>query len=252
MGIVLDLKDERLPPVLPSTVPLAWTAARMDALDREIRSVFRRRELMMPDDVRGNRRSLRVAVRRDGWPTLARTRGKVMFVMANREPYRSRYLAGHPSLRNRVLFTNSKPTRPDAAFIEANDPRGAGARRIRRLVHRGFLVRTRADADTVEARVNDTARARRALASGAQWVSTDTRRPGWPRPSAAHTSSSSRPAGSRAATRSPPRRAALSGWRVEAQRSRRTGGRQRSQRSVPGRHTLRRHALHRAARRAWS
>lgn len=182
LGIVLDLKDRRLPPVLPSTVPLAWTAARMDGLDREIRSVFRRRELLMPDDVRGNRRSLRIAVRRDGWPALARTRGKVMFVMANREPYRSRYLAGHPSLRNRVLFTNSKPTRPDAAFIEANDPRGAGARRIRRLVRRGFLVRTRADADTVEARIDDTARARRALASGAQWVSTDYPAPGMAAP----------------------------------------------------------------------
>lgn len=182
LGIVLDLKDQRLPPVLPSTAPLTWTAARMDALDREIRSVFRRRELLMPDDVRGNRRTLRTAIRRDGWPTLARARGKVMFVMANRNPYRSRYLRGHPGLRNRVMFTNSTPAGPDAAFIEAHDPRGVGARRIRRLVRRGFLVRTRADSDTVEARVNDTARARRAFASGAQWVSTDYPAPGMAAP----------------------------------------------------------------------
>jgi hypothetical protein len=40
-------------------------------------------------------------------------------------------------------------------------------------VNQGFLVRTRADADTVEARVNDTTRRDRALASGAQYVSTD-------------------------------------------------------------------------------
>jgi len=44
---------------------------------------------------------------------------------------------------------------------------------ITRDVKAGFLVRTRADADTVEARKNDTARREKALASGAQYVSTD-------------------------------------------------------------------------------
>jgi hypothetical protein len=45
--------------------------------------------------------------------------------------------------------------------------------RIQRLVKAGFLVRTRADADTVEARTNDTRRRAKALASGAQFISTD-------------------------------------------------------------------------------
>ncbi len=173
LAILLELKDAPLPPGLPGTVPLAWTAARMDALDAEIRSVFPRRRLIVPDDVRGRRRSLRSAVLNDGWPTLARARGKVMFLMDNQGPYRSRYLAGHPSLRGRVLFTNSAPSRPDAAFLEVNDPRGAHQRRIRRLVRQGFVVRTRADKDTAEARGNDTTRAEAGLASGAQWVSTD-------------------------------------------------------------------------------
>jgi hypothetical protein len=101
-----------------------------------------------------------------------------MFLMANRDPYRSRYLSGHPSLRNRVLFTNSAPGRADAAFVDVDDPRKAGAQRIRRLVRRGYMVRTRADADTVEARANDTRRATRALNSGAHWVSTDYPAPG--------------------------------------------------------------------------
>ncbi len=173
LAIVLDLKDQPLPPALAATVPLPWTAARMDALDEEIRSVFGRRELIVPDDVRGRRRSLRTAVVRDGWPTLSRARGRVMFLMANRDPYRSRYLAGHPGLAGRILFTNSSPGRSDAAFIEESDPRGVRERRIRRLVRRGFLVRTRADADTIEARANDMRRAGSALASGAHWVSTD-------------------------------------------------------------------------------
>lgn len=173
LAIVLEFKDAALPPGLPAAVPLPWTAARMDDVDREIRSVFRRRQLITPDDVRRGRRTLRTAVVRDGWPTLARARGRVMFLMANRDPFRSRYLSGHRSLAGRVMFTNSTPGRPDAAFVEGNDPRGPGARRIRRLVRRGFVVRTRADADTVEARANELRRATRALASGAQWVSTD-------------------------------------------------------------------------------
>ena len=37
----------------------------------------------------------------------------------------------------------------------------------------GYVVRTRADADTVEARSGDTTPRDAALASGAQWVSTD-------------------------------------------------------------------------------
>jgi len=40
-------------------------------------------------------------------------------------------------------------------------------------VKAGFVVRTRADADTVEARSNDTTRRDAALQSGAQYVSTD-------------------------------------------------------------------------------
>jgi hypothetical protein len=45
--------------------------------------------------------------------------------------------------------------------------------RIARDVRAGFLVRTRADEDTVQARTNDTAHRDTALHSGAQAVSTD-------------------------------------------------------------------------------
>jgi len=43
----------------------------------------------------------------------------------------------------------------------------------RRVVAEGFVVSTRADADTIEARDNNTGPRDAALASGAQWVSTD-------------------------------------------------------------------------------
>ena len=50
--------------------------------------------------------------------------------------------------------------------------------RIRDEVAAGYVVRTRADADTFQARANDTTQRDAAIASGAQWVSTDYEVPG--------------------------------------------------------------------------
>jgi hypothetical protein len=44
---------------------------------------------------------------------------------------------------------------------------------IQERVKQGFLIRTRADADTREARSGETVRREAALASGAQFISTD-------------------------------------------------------------------------------
>jgi calcium-dependent phosphoinositide phospholipase C len=63
-------------------------------------------------------------------------------------------------------------TDPDAAVMVVNDPLSDAAR-IRDLVSAGFIVRTRADADTVQARSGDTSMRDAAFASGAQFVSTD-------------------------------------------------------------------------------
>jgi hypothetical protein len=98
-----------------------------------------------------------------------------MFLMDNGGGYRTDYLAGHPNLEGRVLFTNANPGDPDAAFVKRNDPFAAD---IPDLVAAGYVVRTRADADTVEARENNTGPRDQALASGAQWVSTDYQAPG--------------------------------------------------------------------------
>ena len=146
-------------------------------LEKEIRSVFPRRELITPDNVRRPGKTLEQSVLRHGWPTLAASRGKVMFLMDNAGAYRDSYIAGNPSLQRRILFTNSTPGQPDAAFVERNDPVGSAAD-IQALVKRGYVVRTRADADTVQARGGDTTDRDAALADGAQWVSTDYPVPG--------------------------------------------------------------------------
>jgi hypothetical protein len=161
-------------PFLRPVTPLPWTSARMDTIDADIRSVFEPGELITPDDVRGDHPTLEDAVLSQGWPTLAAARGKTLFLMDNTGAYRVSYLAGHPSLAGRVLFTNSTPGQPDAAFVEENDPTGAtNQARIQNEVRRGYVVRTRADVDTAQARTNDTSMRDAALASGAQWVSTD-------------------------------------------------------------------------------
>ncbi len=171
--IMVDVEaEEDIVPITGATIPLPITTAMLDRIDGEIRAVFPARQLIVPDDVRGQHATLEEAVRTDGWPTLRQARGRILFVLDNGGAAKEKYIDGHPSLRGRVLFTSSEPGEPEAAFIKLNDPIG-DFDHIRDVVAQGFVVRTRSDADTVEARANNTMPRDMALASGAQWVSTD-------------------------------------------------------------------------------
>ena len=167
--ILVETKENDLPPAYHAVTTEKFTSTTFDALDAEILSVFPRSAVITPDDVRSNEDTLEAAVRRHGWPTLSEARGKVVFLMDQR-PVGRVYLQGHPSLRGRVLFTNAQAGEPDCAFIEEND---GPPETITALVRKGYLVRTRTDADTQEARQNQTARRDAAIASGAQLLSTD-------------------------------------------------------------------------------
>jgi hypothetical protein len=174
VAINIQFKDGPLIfPVDDQAVPEKWTTEAMDGLDDEIRSVFEDDQLITPDDVRGDHATLNEAVLAKDWPTLGESRGKVMFLMINPEPYRSIYLEGHDGLEGRILFTNAEPGQPDASYIGLDDPLADGGVMISDLVDRGYLVRTRADADNVEVETGSDDRLRAALASGAQWISTD-------------------------------------------------------------------------------
>jgi len=70
------------------------------------------------------------------------------------------------------MFVTADEASPLAAFLVIADPQKEGAQ-IRQAVASGFMVVTRADADTREARANKTARRDAAFASGAQIVQTD-------------------------------------------------------------------------------
>lgn len=153
-------------------IPEAFTAPVLDQLDQVILETIGRKHLLIPDDVRGKAKTLEAAVLAGNWPTMKSARGKFLFVLDETGAKRATYLAGHPSLEGRMLFTNSEPNTPDAAFMILNDAIDDGPK-IRAMVQKGYLVRTRADADTKQARTNDYHDFEAAQASGAQIITTD-------------------------------------------------------------------------------
>jgi hypothetical protein len=70
------------------------------------------------------------------------------------------------------MFTNSDEGDPEAAWFNVNSDLSDEGR-IRELVNAGYMVRTRADADTQQARDDDYTLQEAAFASGGQFVSTD-------------------------------------------------------------------------------
>ena len=176
--ILVEAKDDAIvdPANLGFVVPAPFDLTALNEIDREVRSVFAPGDLITPDDVRHGAATLEQAVLSGtGWPTVGASRGKVMFMLDN-ESKAALYAQGHPSLSGRVLFSPTNPGTPESAFIKDNDPLGADGlewQRIQGYVARGYVVRTRADADTIQARTGDTTMRDAALNSGAQWVSTD-------------------------------------------------------------------------------
>ena len=173
--ITLNAKDDTLDrPAF--AVPRPFDSTAFAALDAEIRSVFGPDQLITPDDVRGTAPTLRAAVRDGQWPRLSAARGQVMLVLDETGRKLEAYRRGHPSLRGRAMFADAPAESPEAAFHIVNQPVEQGDR-IRRLTEAGYMVRTRADANTVEARTGATKRRDAAFASGAHVVSTDYYRP---------------------------------------------------------------------------
>jgi hypothetical protein len=168
--ILLELKDGT--DVAEQTRPASFDKAQLTALESEILSVFSSERILAPDDVRRGEATLPEALRKHGWPKLESARGKVMFALDNEGPVRELYLEGHPALQGRLLFVSVTEEHPAAAWMKVNEVFDSFDR-IQSLVKAGFLVRTRADVGTREARSNDPTRRDKAFASGAQFISTD-------------------------------------------------------------------------------
>lgn len=160
-GLGVDLQD-----------PLQMTPELFADLEAEVLSVFSRERMITPDEIRGEHTTLDQAVRSDGWLSLDAARGRVLFAVTGTEQSLDVYRTDAPALEGRLFFTSAEIGEPDGAFTVLNDPIAEQVQ-IAEALAAGYLVRTRADADTVEARSGDTSRRDAALASGAQYVSTD-------------------------------------------------------------------------------
>lgn len=145
-------------------------------LDAEIFKFLGRDKIITPDQIRGKYKTLREAVLAQNWPTLDAARGKFMFLLLPAGGA-AIYTKDRPSLEGRAMFMRSTPDDEFGAFL-LMDNALVREEEIKKNVALGFMVRTRADIETLEAKTNDLTRAEAAFRSGAQVVSTDFYKPG--------------------------------------------------------------------------
>ena len=168
--ILINSVDQTPAPYWPYDAKFDQTG--VDALNIDVEQVIGADRVVTPDEVRGAYPTLRDAVLAKAWPTLARLRGKFIFVLDGNGDHERYLRTGHASLKGREMFGWFDEDAPEAAFFNIQDP-VKNLPLIHRLVGLGYMVRTRADADTVEARRHDGGRMKAALSSGAQIISTD-------------------------------------------------------------------------------
>jgi hypothetical protein len=160
-------------PIFP--VGLPFTKGAVDSVDQEIIDVFGAfsSQVFRPDDLRGSHANVREAIMTDGWPTVAEMRGKIIFILYDNE----NYTTGHPNLEGRQMFQFADDEHsPNAAFIQEDDA-GRNFARVQSLVNAGFIVRSRTDEETKQARNGSTQMREEAFTSGAQILSTDYYKP---------------------------------------------------------------------------
>jgi Phosphoinositide phospholipase C, Ca2+-dependent len=152
--ISFNLKDEKVAG-LPDPAP--FDGGAMDRLDNVLRQALGE-TLLQPGSIGpGN------------WPRVDAVRGRFLLILDEQGPKLDLYVS---KWRERPMFVNVPADHPAAAVMILNEP-VAEFDHIQAMVRQGFLVRTRADADTREARSGDTTRRDAAFASGAQAISTD-------------------------------------------------------------------------------
>ncbi len=167
--ITLEAKDDSIKRA-GFTAPERFTEKTLNELDKTILDNLGKENLIMPDMVRGKSATLESAVLHGNWPTLKAAKGKFLIVLDDHARKRAAYIAGHPSLKGRAMFANADAGTPEAAMMIRNDPKDP---QIKELVKKGYIIRTRADADTQQARTNDRSDFTAACNSGAQIITTD-------------------------------------------------------------------------------
>lgn len=168
--ITLEPKDGKANQL--GTEPEHYTSKLFDDLDNELKKYLGKDKVITPDDIRGTYKTLNEAVLNKNWPKVKSAKGKFVFVLDNSSENRDLYAKDHPSLKGRMIFTNATPGSPESAILFINEPQ-KDSPKIQDLVKQGYIIRTRADADTMEARSDDYSRFEKAKESGAQIITTD-------------------------------------------------------------------------------
>ncbi|MDI1434552.1 Ca2+-dependent phosphoinositide-specific phospholipase C [Polyangium sorediatum] len=163
--ILLDLKD-----LAPSADTIE---ASFGTLHEVILGVWPQKRIVTPDEVQGDHATLGEAVKTEGWPTLGKLRGRVIFTMYNlTDGFGIAYARGGTSLAGRLAFTRTVPTDPHAAWTLYDDPIVTKVL-IDEAAAANMLIRTRAEIDLDAALAGNTSLRDAALASAAHFITTD-------------------------------------------------------------------------------
>ncbi|WP_158974818.1 phosphatidylinositol-specific phospholipase C1-like protein [Cellulophaga sp. L1A9] len=166
--ITLEPKDSDIS--VFGTLTEEFTFELFEALDAEIFMYLGKDKIITPDIVREDYTTLEEAVLDHNWPSIESGKGKFLFILDDNDRKKELYKKGHPNLKGRVAFVNEAAGSPLAAAMILNDPNNP---LIPKLVEKGYLIRTRADAGTKQARTNDYSNFEAAKKSGAQIITTD-------------------------------------------------------------------------------
>jgi hypothetical protein len=140
------------------------------ALDKEIFDVLSADNIFQPNDLKANFPNIKERLNQQGWPLLKDCLGKIIFILEgnNQDLYEKSGI-------DRPMFVYNPPNGENTAFVVKNDP--IGHEQEIELLTQKYIVRTRSDAGTMEARANDYKRFNAAIKSGAQIISTDYYKP---------------------------------------------------------------------------
>ena len=141
-----------------------------EVIENEIFSIFSEDSIIFkPQDLKENFESIQQRLDNSGWPKLNDCLGKIIFIIdGDIEGYYADLMNKNDSC---LMFIYTEPHNESCAFIIRNEPIG-NEKEINDLSDK-YIVRTRTDAGTIEARNMDYTKYNAAFESQAQIVSTD-------------------------------------------------------------------------------
>jgi len=150
---------------------ISFVPEALNDLDFEIHSVFNQYPEMLytPAHLRDTFLTTASRLNAVGWPSLNEALGKVFIVLDG--DFQDHYTTDLTKGIDRPMFVYGQPGEPETAFVIRNEPQGK-EEEIRALTEM-YMVRTRTDAGTLEARSQDYTRYNAVMKSQAQIITTD-------------------------------------------------------------------------------